>query len=102
MKIGDGDDEKMENLYRMIRETAAPSGVVTVFETRFLERVLREAREQACTHYKVMPKFDSVAARGLDSYQVRERWPRFDGTCPDCGEGGIYYASYEHYIAGDW
>ena len=37
------------------------------------------------------------------SVEVRKRWPRLDGRCPlGCGYSGIYYASYEHYIAGDW
>lgn len=35
--------------------------------------------------------------------EVRRRWPRLDGPCPlGCGYNGIYYASYEHYISGDW
>ncbi len=35
--------------------------------------------------------------------EVRKRWPRLMGNCPKgCGYHGIYYASYEHYIAGDW
>ncbi len=38
----------------------------------------------------------------LSSYEVRKRWPRFSGTCQRCGYTGIYYASYMHYIAGDW
>lgn len=46
--------------------------------------------------------FDEAAARGLDKYEVRKHWPRFDGTCKHCGYTGIYYASYAHYIAGDW
>jgi hypothetical protein len=62
----------------------------------------REAREEACTHYKIMPKFDPVASIGLTSSEVRKRWPRGAGTCPDCGRGGIFYASYMHYLAGDW
>lgn len=34
---------------------------------------------------------------------IRKRWPRLDGTCPlGCGYSGIYYASYAHYLYGDW
>lgn len=37
------------------------------------------------------------------SSEVRKRWPRLFGRCPKgCGYEGIYYASYAHYIAGDW
>lgn len=35
--------------------------------------------------------------------EIRKRWPRLCGQCPlGCGYNGIYYASQEHYIYGDW
>ena len=62
-----------------------------------------------CTHGIT---FDEEAARGLSSDEVRRRWPRgwfWDGApCPlGCGygvgsNGSIYYASFMHYLAGDW
>ena len=55
-----------------------------------------------CIHPRTVPIFDKEAAKGLDSWQVRERWPRFNGPCPDCGSRVIGYASFEHYLAGDW
>lgn len=55
-----------------------------------------------CTHAKCLPAFDEAAAKGLDEYEVRRRWPRFSGACPDCGCSVIAYASTMHYIAGDW
>ncbi len=37
------------------------------------------------------------------STEIRKRWPRLFGVCPKgCGYNGIYYASTEHYLAGDW
>lgn len=34
---------------------------------------------------------------------IRKNWPRLDGQCPKgCGYVGIYYASFLHYVAGDW
>lgn len=34
---------------------------------------------------------------------VRKRFPRLEGICPKgCGFKGIAYASYAHYIYGDW
>jgi len=37
------------------------------------------------------------------SDEIKRRWPRLSGTCPKgCGYVGIAYASYEHYISGDW
>ena len=47
--------------------------------------------------------FDSEAWRGLSAYEIRKRWPRLMGQCPKgCGYVGIAYASYLHYLAGDW
>lgn len=65
--------------------------------------------QKTCTHGVV---FDQEAAKGLPSNEVRKRWPRGffnrEKPCPECGygeecEGGaIAYASYAHYIYGDW
>jgi len=44
----------------------------------------------------------------LPAAEVQKRWPRGwftkEKPCPlGCGyDSGIAYASYEHYIAGDW
>lgn len=54
----------------------------------------------ACTHGV---SYDKQAAAGLPSSEVRKRWPRLSGACPKgCGYSGIYYASFEHYMMGDW
>lgn len=55
-----------------------------------------------CKHLSVMPTFDEKAAEGLTVNEIRERWPRFMGECPECGGHVILYASFVHYIAGDW
>lgn len=55
-----------------------------------------------CKHPKTLPAFDEAAARGLGAGEVRARWPRFYGPCPDCGAQMIAYASYLHYLMGDW
>jgi ribosomal protein S27E len=34
--------------------------------------------------------------------EIRQRFPRKFGKCPDCGWEGIVYASFEHFIAGDY
>jgi hypothetical protein len=37
------------------------------------------------------------------STEIRKRWPRLCGLCPKgCGYNGIYYASFAHYLYGDW
>jgi hypothetical protein len=47
--------------------------------------------------------FDPIASRGLSRAEIRKRWPRMSGVCPKgCGFYGAAYASYEHYIAGNW
>jgi hypothetical protein len=44
----------------------------------------------------------TAAARGLSAEEVRKRWPRFYGPCPDCNTTVIHYASTAHYVLGDW
>ena len=47
--------------------------------------------------------FDEDAAKGLSAEETRKRWPRMFGACPKgCGFNGIAYASFGHYIMGDW
>ena len=59
-------------------------------------------QEFQCQHAGCLPKFDEKEAQRLGAAEVRRRWPRFEGCCPDCGERVIMYASAAHYIAGDW
>lgn len=56
----------------------------------------------ACEHKNLPVKFDSDAAKNMSDAEVRKHFPRFYGACPDCGQVMIGYASFEHYIAGDW
>lgn len=59
---------------------------------------------EPCRHPELMARvhFDPVAARGLDAAEVRRRWPRLCAPCPQCRADVIAYASFQHYIAGDW
>jgi hypothetical protein len=57
------------------------------------------AHRDECNHGVT---FDPEAARDLSADEVRRRWPRFSGFCFRCGFSGIFYASFEHYVAGDW
>lgn len=45
--------------------------------------------------------FDSDKVRGLTPREVRQLFPRLNHTC-ECGHRTIMYASYEHYLAGDY
>lgn len=59
--------------------------------------------EETCQHPNQAPvEFDEEAAQGLSVAEVRERWPRAVGPCPDCGERAIRYASMAHFVMGDW
>lgn len=59
-----------------------------------------EPRESECNHGIT---FDEENGARLDADVVRRRWPRLFGKCPlGCGYNGIYYASWAHFIAGDW
>lgn len=55
-----------------------------------------------CEHHGAKVEFDEEAAKGLSAWEVRKRWPRFYGACPDCGVQLIKYASNVHYYSGDW
>lgn len=51
--------------------------------------------------------FDEEAAKGLEVWEIRRRWPRGwftpEKPCPKCGETSlIAYASMSHYVYGDW
>ena len=52
---------------------------------------------QGCTPY-----FDEEKAKDMSVSEIKQNYPRFCGICSVCGFHGISYASYSHYIAGDW
>lgn len=56
----------------------------------------------ACDHGVTFDE-DAYKVEKLSEQEIRKRYPRLDGLCPKgCGFRGIAYASYLHYIAGDW
>lgn len=56
-----------------------------------------------CLHSSIPePEFDLEVAKTLSADEVRKKYPRIWATCPDCGCPVIKYASFTHYIAGDW
>ncbi|MDB4278016.1 hypothetical protein N9917_00140 [Deltaproteobacteria bacterium] len=56
----------------------------------------------ACKHLSVMPEFDEEDAKGMSALEIKKKYPRFMGSCPECGGNVILYASFMHYINGDW
>ncbi len=57
---------------------------------------------EQCKHENVAVEFDLEAAKNLTPREIRMKYPRFDGTCPDCKQHVIIYASHAHYIYGDY
>lgn len=58
-----------------------------------------------CAHLNVpLPEFDQELAdrEKLSASEIRQRWPRLEVKCPDCGALVIAYAGKAHYIYGDW
>ena len=55
-----------------------------------------------CKHEKVLPSFDKEKAMAMTVDEIRTIYPRFVGVCPDCKKEWILYASFDHYIMGDW
>jgi hypothetical protein len=53
-----------------------------------------------CGHDEHMPVYKEDLR--MSSVLVRIKYPRFVGKCLRCGENVILYASFGHYIAGDW
>jgi hypothetical protein len=71
------------------------------FDKEAAEALLRNAPKR-----KVDPALAFILG-STASNEIRKRWPRgwfdADHPCPlGCGYVGIAYASYEHYIMGDW
>jgi hypothetical protein len=57
----------------------------------------------SCTHPGMkLPLFDSKAAKNMTASEVRKFFPRGNYNCPVCKQSVINYASFQHYIAGDW
>jgi len=65
--------------------------------------LLKLPEHEQCDHGVVFDEEEYRKSPNIAPDEVRERWPRGWGPCPKgCGFNGIAYASYLHYIAGDW
>lgn len=61
--------------------------------------------QSQCEHTKHVPQYDHAEMRKdgrLSVEEFRAKYPRYQGICEDCGAQVICYASYTHYIMGDW
>lgn len=77
------------------------SNIKNYFDLRS-ERKDQADKVDSCTHGVVFD-LNNVKRLNLQSREVRTLYPRLSGTCPlGCGYNGIAYASYEHYVYGDW
>ncbi len=69
---------------------------------RYVPRFKPARPPATCRHEAIVVAFDEEAARGLSVAERQHRWPRFEGTCFECGTRLIKYASAMHYVMGDW
>ena len=60
---------------------------------------MTDPKEPECDHGIA---FDVDAAKSMTVAEIRKTFPRHFGKCAKCGWEGIYYASYSHYVYGDW
>ena len=91
-------EKHRDRMYELIPGLKKLEGEWKSFDERM--KSWSKPKENDCDHGVF---FDEEASKGLDEYQVRKRWPRLMGPCPKgCGFNGIGYASYAHYICGDW
>lgn len=60
--------------------------------------------EELCDHGVTFDEAAWHARPNMSPTEVRVRWPRLLGKCPrpGCTFEGIAYASYIHYLAGEW
>ena len=60
-------------------------------------------RKLKCDHERHIPKVpDDETLNEMSVADIRKKYPRFEGTCQDCGARMILYGSVMHYILGDW
>ncbi len=58
--------------------------------------------KENCKHEKVPEPFFDETNINHSSDIIKQIYPRIVEKCPDCGSTVIKYASFMHYIAGDW
>jgi hypothetical protein len=75
---------------------------IEAYEADKVDREWIKLHRDTCPHDGAVVNYDDVLARGMSVSEVRAQFPRFFGTCPDCGSSLIKYASWAHYAAGDW
>lgn len=64
---------------------------------------MADERMNTCSHPGMPePKFDREKAKTMTSDEVRRIYPRLHYACPACKSNVIGYASFEHYLMGDW
>lgn len=90
--------EAKENLILVIPEYKnCDHGVV--FDEVAAKKILEETPADKTLDPAVAFIMGNVSATS----KIRKLWPRLDGHCPEgCGFYGSAYASYAHYIYGDW
>lgn len=61
-----------------------------------------DTEQKECTHGVLFDE-ELVKNSTMSSREIKTKYPRLHGKCPlGCGYEGIAYASYAHYLYGDW
>lgn len=88
--------DELEGLLRDLHE-ARKASILQISEAELPETVC------ACGHpFAEPPPIFPTDYTGLSVQEIREKYPRVTSTCASCGTTTVRYASYLHYIAGDW
>lgn len=64
---------------------------------------MTEQEKLNCRHVNMkLPNFDEGVNECKSWHEVRMRYPRYQGECPDCDKFLTVYANAEHRKAGNW
>jgi len=93
-----------DDLEKIIDETLnSPEYQAMIKPFQDLSLVETDPERISCDHGVIFDEEEYKKHQNMSEYEVRKRWPRGWGPCPKgCGFDGIAYASWMHFIAGDW
>jgi hypothetical protein len=92
-------DEVSERLAKIAEERQSKCDHGVTFNEEEAKKILESTPEDP----EDDPALAFIMGPVNGTSEIRKRWPRLSGPCPKgCGYNGIAYASYAHYIYGDW
>jgi hypothetical protein len=92
------EKEVDDSLVKIAEEVKSICDHGVVFDEEAARKLLEEAPAQNTGD----PALDFIMGSTATA-AIRKLWPRLNGPCPKgCGYNGIAYASYAHYLYGDY